>query len=113
MKKPVLFVLLDEFADWEPAFLTTALQGHILDKTSPYEVKTLSVNKNPVKSIGGFTVSPDYSVADYPQDYVGLVLVGGNSWRTEEAKALAPLLEQAMTDKRSSAPFATLPHFWL
>lgn len=98
MKKPLLFVLTPQFADWECAFLTTALQDHIKDKTSPYEVKTLAVSKAPVKSLGGFTVLPDYSLEDCPADYAGLILIGGTGWRTEEAGKLAPLAKQAMAD---------------
>lgn len=97
MKKQVLFVILDEFADYEYPFLASALRGRIQDKTSPYEVKTVSINKNPKISIGGFTVIPDYSVEDCPDDYAGLILVGGNTWRTEEAKGISPLLKQAVS----------------
>lgn len=100
MKKQVLFVVLDEFADYEYPFLASALQGKILEKTSPYEVKTLSLGKNPVKSIGGFTVIPDYCVEDCPDDYAGLILIGGNTWRTEEAKGILPLLKQAISSGR-------------
>lgn len=96
MKKTVLFAILDQFADWEYAFLATALQGRILDKTSPYEVKTISVGKAPLKSIGGFTVLPDLAVEEYTEeDFAGLILVGGMSWRTEEAKKLLPLIKKA------------------
>ena len=98
MKKLVLFVILDQFADYEPCFLATALQGRIMDKTSVYEVKTVSVSKAPVKTIGGFTVLPDYSIEDYPTDLAALILIGGNSWRAEEAKKIAPLLNQAFAD---------------
>ena len=98
MKKQVLFVLLDQFADYEYPFLATALQNRIQEKTSPYEVKAISINKNPVKSIGGFTVLPDYAVEDCPANYAGLVLIGGYTWRTEEAKQIVPLLKQAFSD---------------
>ena len=98
MKKQVLFVLLEQFADYEYPFLATVLQKGIQDKVSPFEVKTISVSKNPVKSIGGITVLPDYSVADCPADYAGLILIGGDTWRTEEAKQIAPLLKQAFSD---------------
>ena len=49
-------IILEQFADYEPCFLATALQGRIMDKPSVYEVKTVSVSKAPVKTIGGFTV---------------------------------------------------------
>jgi len=97
MKEKVLFVILEQYADWEYSFLATALQGRIKDKTSNFEVKTLSLNKNPVKSIGGFTTIPDYSIEDYP-DYAALILIGGMSWRTEEAKNVVPIMKQALSD---------------
>lgn len=96
MKQTVLFILPDQFADYEAPYLTTALQGRIQDQTSPYEVKTLSVTKEPVRSIGGFTVLPDYGVDDYPADYTALILVGGNTWRSEEAKTFLPVVTEAL-----------------
>ena len=98
MKKEVLFVVLDQFADYEVPFLAAALQGRIQDKTSPYEVKTISVSREPVKSIGGFTVLPDYALAECPADYAGLILVGGNTWRTERAQQVVPLVKQAYAE---------------
>lgn len=95
MKKQVLFVILYGFADWEGAFLANALQDRIQDKESDYEVKTVAVSAAPVKSLGGFTVQPDYTVDNCPADYAALVLIGGTSWRKEEAKAVLPLLEHA------------------
>lgn len=99
MKKTVLFIILEQYADWEYSFLASALQGGIQDKTSPYEVKTLSLAKgNPVKSIGGFTTIPDFGLEDAPADYASIILVGGMSWRTEEAAKLAPFVKQAYND---------------
>ncbi len=95
MKKQVIFVILEQYADWEYSFLATALQDRIKDKTSPYEVKTLSLSCSPVKSIGGFTTIPDYSVDNCPADFAGIVLIGGKSWRTDEAKRIAPIVKLA------------------
>ena len=98
MKEKVLFIILDQYADWEYPFLASALQGSIQDKTSPYEVKTLSLSRNPVKSMGAFTTIPDYDIESAPPDYAGVVLIGGLSWRMEEAKKLAPLVQKAYSD---------------
>jgi putative intracellular protease/amidase len=95
MKEKVLFVILEQYADWEYSFLASALQGRIQDQTSPYEVKTVSITKNQLKSIGGFTTIPDYGIADIPADYAGMILVGGLSWRTDDAKKLAPIVAEA------------------
>ena len=98
MKDKVLFIILEQYADWEYSFLASALQGRIQDKTSPYEVKTVSINVNPIKSIGGFTTVPDYGINDVPSEFAGIILVGGLSWRTEEAKGIVPLVKKAYAD---------------
>lgn len=97
-KRTVLFVILDQFADFEYPFLATALQDRIQDKTAPFEVKTISVSKDPVKSIGGFTVVPDESVEEYQDDYAALILIGGKTWRTKEAQKMIPILKQAVDE---------------
>lgn len=71
-----------------------------MDKTSPYEVKTLSLSREPVKSIGGFTTIPDYGADDYPEEFSAIVLVGGMSWRTEDAKQIAPIVKTAFNDRK-------------
>lgn len=51
--KEVIFVLLNEFADWEGAFIAACLnQGVMPGSPVPYKVKTLSITKEPVSSIG-------------------------------------------------------------
>ena len=100
MKEKVLFIILEQYADWEYAFLATALQGRIQDKTSPYEVKTVSINRNPIQSIGGFTTIPDCGIEEMPTDYAAIILVGGMSWRTEDAKELAPIVKKAYAEGR-------------
>jgi len=98
MKEKVLFIILDQYADWEYSFLASLLQDRIQDKTSPFEVKTVSLNRNPIKSIGGFTTIPDYGIENIPTDYAGIILIGGTSWRTEGAKELAPFVKKAYLD---------------
>ena len=100
MKEKVLFIIVEQYADWEYAFLASALQDHIKDKTSPYEVKTISLDKKPVKSIGGFTTLPDYGIDDMPIDYAAMILIGGTSWRTEELKSLRQSLAAAYENNK-------------
>jgi hypothetical protein len=75
MKKEVLFVLLNQFADWEGAYISTCLNIGVKPPDSPvnYTVKTMSVTKEPIMSIGGFRVLPDYDINTLPEDYAGLV----------------------------------------
>ena len=97
MKKQVLFVLLERFADWEAAYLASAL--YMLGN-GQYEVKTVSLTTDIVTSIGGMRVVPDYSVYSIPSDYEALILIGGMSWRNEEADKVKPLVEQCLADKK-------------
>lgn len=74
MSKEVLFVILDQYAEWEAAYLASAL--HMLSE-GRYTVKTVSLTKEPVTSIGGFHVLPDYDLENMPKGYAGLILIGG------------------------------------
>lgn len=91
MKKTILFVILQQYADWEAAYISSAItmlgQGQ-------YEIKTVSLSKEPVQSIGGFWVLPDYDVKSAPKDYEALVLIGGMTWRTENTQQIKTLAEE-------------------
>lgn len=101
-KKEAIFVLLNEFADWEGAYLAVNLNmGVKPGQPVLYTVKTLSLTKEPVTSIGGFKILPDYSINDeLPDDYAGLVLIGGMRWFTPEAEQVVPLVEKAISDNK-------------
>lgn len=75
-------------------------QGVMPGSPVPYKVKTLSITKEPVSSIGGFRVLPDYDLKDMPEDYAGLILIGGMSWFSPEAELIVPLVEKAIKDKK-------------
>lgn len=97
MKHTILFALLNQFADWEAAYLSSAIamlgQGML-------EVKTLSLTKEPVTSIGGLKVAPDFDLKTAPADYDGLILVGGFSWRKEPARQIEPLVLDAFQRRK-------------
>ena len=101
MKKEIIFVLLNEFADWEGAYIASNLNAGV-KPGSPinYVVKTLSISKEPVVSIGGFKVLPDYGINDMPEDYAGLILIGGMRWFSPEAEQIVPLVEKALKEKK-------------
>ena len=91
--KTVLFVLLDQFADWESAFLAPALRGGIMPgRPGSHAVRYATPGGVPVRSIGGMTLTPDCDTETLPDDCAGLILVGGMSWATPEAERIVPLL---------------------
>lgn len=101
MKKEILFVLLNDFADWEGAYIAPNLQAGVEPGSEcKYVVKTVSVTKEPVKSIGGFNLLPDYDINDIPADYAGIVLIGGMSWFSPEAELIVPLVKDAIENKK-------------
>lgn len=102
MKKEVIFVLLNRFADWEAAYTAVCLNtGVIPGRPVKYISKTLSLTKEPIMSIGGFTVLPDYDLHTLPEDCAGLVMVGGdNNWFSPEAESLVPLVEKMIRENR-------------
>ena len=81
MKKVVLFFILNQFADWEAAYLSSALRSLGKDR---YIVKTVSLTKDKVQSIGGFQILPDYDISSMPEEYEALILIGGMTWRETE-----------------------------
>ena len=97
MKQNILFVLLNEYTDWEGAFLATALHvGVIPGGEVKYEVHTVAPTLEAIRSIGGFRTLPDYSFENMPKDYAALVLIGGNCWDSSEEELVAPLVQEAL-----------------
>lgn len=97
-------MLISDFADWESAFLAAALNGGIDTKQqgpaqAKYTVKTMSITEEPVYSIGGFKVIPDYNLQTVPDDYAALILIGGTGWGSEQVKLIVPLVRKAIERK--------------
>ncbi|UTJ44958.1 DJ-1/PfpI family protein [Klebsiella grimontii] len=94
-RKEVLFVLIEEYADWEFALLAPGLRRGVGIWEPQYDVRTVAADAGPVMSIGGVRCLPDYTFETIPDDYAALVLVGGMNWWGEEARRVVPLVEQA------------------
>ena len=90
MKKRILFVVLQQYADWEAAYVSTAIA--VLGE-GKYEIKTVSLSKDYVESIGGFRIMPDYDIKSVPNDYEALILIGGMTWMSESAHQLRALVD--------------------
>lgn len=95
MKKEVILAFLNDYADWEIAFIAPLLNGGTEPGRSKYSIKTFSITSEPVVSIGGLRVLPDYDIDSLPDDYAGIILVGGMSWFTPETKKLIPVIMDA------------------
>lgn len=97
MKQEVLFLLLNEYADWEGAYIATALNAGVMPGSEvKYVPKTVAPTLDPVCSIGGFHTLPDYNFQTIPKDYAALILIGGMQWNSPEAEQVVPLVQNAL-----------------
>lgn len=92
--KTILIGIIDQFAEFESAYLTSAV--YMLGQGN-FEVKTVSITKEPVRSVGGMNVLPDYSIETAPRDCEALVLIGGMCWRGEEAQKMKTIVNDYHT----------------
>lgn len=97
MEKEIVFVLLDDFADWEAAFLAPALRaGTMPGHPASYGVKYMTPDGRPVRSIGGLRAAADCDASALPEACAGLILVGGMQWQSEAAQRIVPLVGEAL-----------------
>lgn len=83
--KTAVIVILDQFADWEPAFLSSALNNEL---NAGYRVLFASTDLAPKTSIGGMKTLPDITLAQVPKDAEAVVFIGADgSWRREQPEA--------------------------
>lgn len=85
--KRALFLILDKYADWEGAYLSSTL-----NQREDWTVSTISLDQV-VNSIGGFKTSVDYIIASEPESYDLLVMIGGYSWSHDNKKVI-PLIKK-------------------
>ena len=97
--KEILYVLLDNYAEHEIAFLPEAVRTDEMGfRMNPkYENKIVALTMEPVKSIGGVRTLPDYTFETMPTDYAALVLIGGYGWLTPEADQVLPYVKDALS----------------
>lgn len=90
--KNIVFVILDEFADWEAAFLSSALNDKNITKN--YTTNFASIDKNLKKSMGNLKVLPDLTLKEIDENDVdGLVLIGGRTWRSQTEETNSKIVE--------------------
>lgn len=98
MNNRVLYILLPDYAAHEAVYLSQAIasDAFALKENPKYINKIVAPTLEPVKSIGGFRVLPDYSFETMPDDYAALALIGGFGWAAPVAEKVAPLVKSAI-----------------
>lgn len=107
MKKEILVFIFDGYADWESAYICSELNSLEMD----YVVKTISLDKEPKISMGGFRIIPDYSVSDYPPNFAMLLLNGGYAWMEHKNNDIKPVVEYAVKNNILVAAICNATNF--
>ena len=78
----VLYVLLPQFAEHEMPYLTQPLRSDsfAMKENPRYENMIVAESLEPVEAISGFSIVPNYTFENIPDDYAALVLIGGYGW---------------------------------
>lgn len=85
--KAVYLLVVDGFADWEPAHAIAELRRH-----GQYRVESVALTSAAVLSMGGLRVLPSTTVTQVdPTDVAAFILPGGDRW---EQSPIEPELEQ-------------------
>ena len=79
MKTAPHLLVFDGFADWEPAYAIAELR-----RSGQHQVVTVGFSGEPVVSMGGLCVLPDFDLAEIDSENVRLlILPGGDRWENE------------------------------
>jgi putative intracellular protease/amidase len=87
--KAVYLLVVEGFADWEPAHAVAELRRH-----GHYRVESIGLTAAPVQSMGGLKVLPSKIVSEVdPADVAVFILPGGDRW---EDPSVEPQLEAVL-----------------
>ena len=98
----VYLYLLNTLADWEISYLTAELNsGRYLDNTKPsVELIKIGNTTEPIKTMGGITITPDESIDNirFKEDDL-LILPGADTWMEEENKKIIDIASDVINKK--------------
>jgi putative intracellular protease/amidase len=105
MKDVHLFVL-DTMADWEPSFAIATINRPMPGVSSGFRVRTVGLDRTPVRSMGGLTIVPDLSLSEVsPSGSAMLILPGADVWSDE---SMDPVLSLAKEFVAAGVPVAAI-----
>ena len=81
--KAVYLLVVDGFADWEPAHAVAELRRH-----GGYRVETVGLDRDPVISMGGLRITPSRTIDELDMnDVAAFILPGGDRWENMPLEA--------------------------
>lgn len=92
--------VLDTLADWELGYVTAELNSSRFFKEDAPRIllKTISASKEPVRTMGGLTVTPDCLIADIVVSETSvLILPGATTWNDPKHGAILKKAEELLS----------------
>lgn len=97
-KKTVYLFVFDGFADYETSLAATGIRN-----SNKYQLKTIGIRKEPIRTMSGMTVIPDLDfmpdtdLQDIDRDNTGmLILPGGSAWEQGRNELITPLVAHCL-----------------
>jgi putative intracellular protease/amidase len=89
--KTIYLYVLDTMADWEVGYAIAELNSQrYFTKHQDWQVKTCALDKKPITTLGGTTITPDHTLDEVDvKNSVMIILPGADIWMTP---AQAPVL---------------------
>lgn len=96
MNKTVYLYILPAMADWEPGQAVAELQsGRFFTVPERFDVKTVALTKEPIVTMGGIKIVPDFSIDEVTTDNAALLLLpGSDDWQQPQHEAALKLAQQ-------------------
>ncbi|HDK7155252.1 TPA: DJ-1/PfpI family protein [Clostridium botulinum] len=97
MKKIIYLYILESMAEWEVGYILQAIsmESMLKKQNREFVIKTVSTSKNPIKTIGGLTITSDCLLDEMDENnMVALLLPGAESWNSKENNQI---LEKALS----------------
>lgn len=104
--KTVYMYVLNTMADWEPGFAIAELRKGRWFRPGipPFEIKTFSLAKEPVVTMGGIRIMPDLAVGEINSADAALLLLPGSGIWNEPGHE--PVMEKAKAFVAAGVPVA-------
>ena len=94
--KVIYLFLFDTLSDWEIGYVTTGINNPMMQaEPGRYQLKTFSLDGQPITTMGGLKITPDISLNEVAPDQAAmLILPGGASWDEGKIQELADASQQ-------------------
>lgn len=104
--KYVHLLILNGMADWEPGFVIAHINRPMPGISSGYYVKTVGLDRTPIRTMGGLTIVPDMALSDLVSTQSAmLILPGADLWMD---KITDPMLLKAREFVENGVPVAAI-----